>query len=185
MTVSEFLTSKKWFVDAMWPIRPLEVYSDNFEAMCHFVLLVYSQDSPLAQSGQYQMLSDKVSYAKKLMDIEFEYDPKDDTYQMVREMSEAFLTKYQHSFEYEQLVTAHIVFMDNTKELRNPITLIKEEDKRLKASEVKGKLVELNKVLVTDIRELTKRIYGEDEKSGKEGNEKIRSGIEALKGIKK
>lgn len=185
MTISEFLASKRWFVDAMHNLRPPGVHSDNFEAVCHFVLLVYAQDSPLAESGQYQMLSDRVSYAKKLMDIEFDYDPKDDTHQMVREMSEAFLTKYQHSFEYEQLVTAHIVFMDNSKELRKPITFITEEDKRLKASEVKGKLVELNKVLISDIREYTKKIYGEDEASGKAGNEKIRSGIEALKGIKK
>jgi hypothetical protein len=152
-----------------------------------FTVLVHSQDSPLVQNTELSLLSKRIDFAFDYLggrptELEpitavaiqgkVEEEIPEDPSRYFLNCLDAFLTKFQYSYEYEHLVTCHIMFMDNCKEMRKPIVMLTDEDKRAKTAETRGKLREQNKQLMIDIIDYTKRIYGENtflsEKSVKE-----------------
>lgn len=156
MDIEEYIISKKKVVEAIFCEKDDEWFADDYYKAIHFCLLVFSQDSPLHETTP--LLAQRMDFAAHNIGIDADSD-------MVNHAVEMFLSRIQHSYEYEYLVTCQMVLMYNNRELRqNRISLLDDPEKRLKVAPIQSILLDNNQKIIAEIHKYTKQIFGENNK---------------------
>jgi len=153
-------------------------HPDGFRII-DFIQFLYHKDSPLATSEDlpsktykaYELadLDLNASYAQHLLDVGDSQVMITDgivlgnsqLYMDIDDMIACYLSRVQNNLKWEIFVTYQSLYWQYTKRLRTPISTLLDDDKALKAMDIKTKITEPAFDLIKKLDMIKKDIFGD------------------------
>jgi hypothetical protein len=171
--INDFIQSKKPIIEELLDKRPDSFDDVVYQRAIKYTLLCYADDSPLHE--RFQDIDQKREYCEREIGC---VDVPTEDGSLYLHLLEEYLTKFQHSYRYEFLITCHILLSDNNRELRKPINIVGAEDKRMKMAEIRTRLLQNNKEIIELIDQLNKTIFGQNDQLKKKFDNNKRLSVE-------
>lgn len=163
------------------------------EKILKWLQFTYNRDSPLI--SRYEDVKSRsvaaygasgldmnATYAGYMMDIGtsqlvfIEGMPVGDTafYVQMDDMVSCFLARIQNNNRFEALITFQTLYWEYSRRIRTPVSLTLDEDKALKAMEIKTKITEPCFDLIKKIEQLKVDVFGDNKRIADVAEEKVR-----------